>query len=62
MLLRLKFRFRLVVLLVRMWLVKAEFRFILPVPVLRKRLAAPLFVFILGILNSPTETHSSELS
>jgi hypothetical protein len=56
MLLCLKFRFRLVVLLVRMWLVKAEFRLILPVAVLRKRLAAPLLVFILGIFKSPAET------
>jgi hypothetical protein len=45
-----------------MWLVKAEFRLILPVAVFRKRLAAPLLVFILGILNSPTETNYPALS
>src|SRR5947209_18962379 len=42
-------RLRLVGLEVRMWRAKACPRLILPVPVLRKRLAAPLWVFILGI-------------
>jgi hypothetical protein len=47
-----KFLFLLVVLLVRIWLVKALFLRILPVPVLRNRLAAPLLDFIFGIVNS----------
>jgi hypothetical protein len=41
--------FRLVVLLVRIWLPKALERMILPFPVVLKRLAAPLLVFILGM-------------
>jgi hypothetical protein len=45
----LKRLFRLVVLLVRMWLPKALERMILPFPVVLKRLAAPLRVFILGM-------------
>jgi hypothetical protein len=45
-----------------MWLVKAEFRLILPVAVLLKRLAAPLLVFIFGILNSPSDTDYPALS
>ena len=45
----LKFRFVLVLLLVRMWLVKAWFPLIFPVPVFLKRLAAPLLVFIFGM-------------
>jgi len=45
----LKFLFRFVVLLLRMWLVKAEDRLIFPVPVFLNRLAAPRFVFILGM-------------
>ena len=47
-----RFLFLLVVLLVRIWLVKALFLTILPVLVLRNRLAAPLFVFIFGIVRS----------
>jgi hypothetical protein len=45
--------FRLVVLLVKIWLPKALERRILPLPVALKRLAAPLLVFILGITSSP---------
>jgi hypothetical protein len=45
----LKFRFRLVDLLVRMWLEKALCLTIFPVPDFLNRLAAPLFVFILGM-------------
>ncbi len=45
-----RFLFLLVVLVVRIWLVKALFRRILPVPVFRNLLAAPLLVFIFGIL------------
>ncbi len=47
-----KFLFRFVVLLVRIWLVKALFLRILPLPVLLNLLAAPLFDFIFGIVNS----------
>jgi hypothetical protein len=47
-----RFLFLLVVLDVRIWLVKALFRRIFPVPVLRNLFAAPLFVFIFGIINS----------
>ena len=47
-----RFLFLLVVLVVRIWLVKALFLTILPVPVLRNRLAAPLLVFIFGIFSS----------
>ena len=46
----LKFLFLFVVFLVRMWLAKALLRFTLPVPVTEKRLAAPLCVFIFGII------------
>ena len=49
-----RFRFRLVVLLVRIWLLKAEFRTIFPFLVILKRLAAPRFVFILGIKSTPS--------
>ena len=52
-----KFLFRLVVLVVKMWLVKALFLRILPVPVLLNLLAAPRFVFIFGIIHS-AETSS----
>lgn len=45
----LRFRLRFVVLLLRMWLRKAENRLIFPVPVFLKRLAAPRFVFIFGM-------------
>ena len=55
-----KFLFRLVVLVVKMWLVKALFLRILPVPVLLNLLAAPRFVFIFGIIHS-AETSSSLL-
>ena len=48
-----KFLFRLVVLDVKIWLVKAEFRLIFPEPVFLNRLAAPRWVFILGICRSP---------
>jgi len=47
-----KFLFRFVVLVVRIWLVKALFFRILPLPVLLNLLAAPLFDFIFGIVNS----------
>ena len=47
-----KFLFRFVVLVVRIWLVKALFLRILPLPVLLNLLAAPLFDFIFGIVNS----------
>ena len=47
-----KFLFRFVVLVVKIWLVKALFLRILPLPVLLNRLAAPLFDFIFGIVNS----------
>ena len=50
-----RFLLRLVDLLVRIWLVNALFRLILPVPVLLNRLAAPLFVFILGIICSSVQ-------
>lgn len=49
----LKLRFRFVVLLVRIWLVKAELRLIFPDPVLLNRLAAPRWVFILGMAFVP---------
>ena len=42
-------RFDLVVFLVRMWRLNAWPRLMLPLPRTRKRLAAPLFVFILGM-------------
>lgn len=45
----LKFLFLFFDLLVKIWLLNAKLRLIFPVPVFRKRLAAPLFVFILGI-------------
>ncbi len=48
-----RLRFLLVDFLVRMWLVKALERFIFPDPVFLKRFAAPLFVFILGIVMTP---------
>src|SRR6266481_4791331 len=44
-------RFLLVLLLVRMWRLKARLRFTFPVAVLRNRLAAPRLVFILGMLS-----------
>ena len=47
-----KFLFRLVVLVVKIWLVKALFLRIFPVPVLLNLLAAPRFVFIFGIAYS----------
>ena len=47
-----KFLFRLVVLVVKMWLVKALFLRILPLPVFLNLLAAPRFVFIFGIIYS----------
>ena len=47
-----KFLFRLVVLVVKMWLVKALFLRIFPVPVFLNLLAAPRFVFIFGIAYS----------
>lgn len=47
-----KFLFRFVVLVVKIWLVKALFLRILPLPVLLNLLAAPLFDFIFGIVNS----------
>ena len=47
-----KFLFRFVVLVVRIWLVKALFLRILPLPVRLNLLAAPLFDFIFGIVNS----------
>ena len=43
-----KFLFLLVVLVVKMWLVKALFLRILPLPVFLNLLAAPRFVFIFG--------------
>src|SRR5215470_554293 len=46
---RRKFRFCLRVLVVRMWRKLALRRFSLPVPVILKRLAAPRFVFCLGM-------------
>ena len=55
-----KFLFRLVVLVVKMWLVKALFLRILPVPVFLNLLAAPRLVFIFGIIYS-AETSSSLL-
>ena len=48
----LKFLFLLVDLVVRMWLVKALCLTIFPVPVFLNRLAAPLFVFIFGMVFS----------
>jgi hypothetical protein len=45
-----KFLFRFVVLVVKIWLVKALFLRILPLPVLLNLLAAPLFDFIFGIV------------
>ncbi len=42
-------RFRLVVLLVKIWLRKARLRLTLPDAVRLNRLAAPRFVFILGM-------------
>jgi len=48
-----KLRFRLVVLLVKIWLPKALERMIFPLPVALKRLAAPRLVFILGMISSP---------
>ena len=47
-----KFLFRFVVLVVKIWLVKALFFRILPLPVFLNLLAAPLFVLIFGIGNS----------
>ena len=47
-----KFLFRLVVFVVKIWLVKALFLRIFPVPVLLNLLAAPRFVFIFGIAYS----------
>ena len=47
-----KFLFRFVVLVVRIWLVKALFFRIFPLPVLLNLFAAPLFDFIFGIVNS----------
>jgi hypothetical protein len=43
-------RFLLVDFLVRIWLLNALLRLIFPDPVNLKRLAAPLFVFIFGIV------------
>src|SRR5882762_11289116 len=45
-----KYRFRLLVFLVRMWRACEWPRLILPVPVTRKRFAAPLCVFNFGII------------
>ena len=47
-----KFLFRFVVLVVKIWLVKALFLRIFPVPVFLNLLAAPRFVFIFGIAYS----------
>ncbi len=47
----LKVLFLLVVFFVRMWLAKALLLFTLPLAVTLKRLAAPLCVFIFGILS-----------
>ena len=47
-----RFLFRLVVLVVKIWLVKALFLRIFPLPVLLNLLAAPRFVFIFGIAHS----------
>src|SRR5690606_29873103 len=44
-------RFDFVVLLVRMWRLKAAARTILPLPVFLKRLAAPRWVFSFGIVD-----------
>ena len=47
-----KFLFLLVVLVVKIWLVKALFLRIFPLPVFLNLLAAPRFVFIFGITYS----------
>src|SRR5687768_3986874 len=49
---RRRFRFRLDVFLVRMWLLNALKRFTFPEPVVLKRFVAPLCVFIFGIARS----------
>ena len=54
-----KFLFRFVVLVVKIWLVKALFLLTLPLPVLLNLLAAPLFVLIFGINNSPFPSYPS---
>ena len=46
-------RFLFVDFLVRIWLVKALERLIFPEPVFLKRLAAPLLVFIFGMVITP---------
>lgn len=48
-----RLRFLFVDFLVRIWLVKALERLIFPEPVFEKRFAAPLLVFILGIVFTP---------
>jgi len=50
---RRRFRFRFDVFLVRIWLLNALFRFTFPVPVTENRFAAPLWVFIFGMLQHP---------
>lgn len=45
----LRFLFLFVVLVVRIWLVKARFMVTFPAAVFLKRFAAPLLVFIFGI-------------
>lgn len=49
-------RFLFVDFFVRIWLAKALLRFILPEPVAEKRLAAPLLVFIFGIVITPFQS------
>ncbi len=48
-----KLRFLFVDFLVRIWLVKALERLIFPEPVFLKRFAAPLLVFIFGMVITP---------
>src|SRR6476659_11008635 len=62
---RRRFRFRLEVFLVRMWLLKALFRFTLPVPVTEKRFLAPRWLFIFGITRTRSfrrENHRHRLA
>jgi len=50
---RRRFRFRFEVFFVRIWLLNALFRLTLPEPVTENRFAAPLWVFIFGMLQHP---------
>src|ERR1044071_6828210 len=62
---RRRFRFRLEVFLVRMWLLKALFRFTLPLPVTEKRFLAPRWLFIFGITRTRSfrrENHRHRLA